>query len=318
MDFKKYMHFIISLSLGFLLILVVILVNFITTGYSKTALNNENNPLSSNKTIPTIMSIETIPVNIITTIEEDSTTVLEESSKVVDGSFSTNSKGFIKMDAVTARNYMYDGNYEGEKIVFLTFDDGPSYNATPAILDILKENDVPATFFYYTLGNLSDKEDVIRRTIDEGHSIGLHTNSHDYSEIYPKDGADPDAIIEDLTECIAKIREVVPEFDTSLYRFPGGSFGGWTNMKTAKEAVSYWGVEYIDWNTSTGDALPNNDDFSPQGLLEYLHNQTEIIDNKDLLVVLMHDADWQDHSVPALQGVIDYYKERGYSFGVLE
>lgn len=219
--------------------------------------------------------------------------------------------------AARIKDFVYGEEEPPEKLVFLTFDDGPSYNVTPKVLDILKENGVHATFFYYTKGDLTDKKDIIERTLAEGNSIGLHSNSHIYENLYPNGTADIDYILEDLRVAIDKIRAVIPGFDTSVYRFPGGSIS-WDGMKEAKRAVREWGVEPIDWNTMTGDADVANDDKSPEGIIAFMDNINSADPDRMVYVVLMHDPDWNDVTVDSLQSVIDYYKERGFTFGVIK
>lgn len=267
-------------------------------------------------TTPTSTSV---PVPEIKTVEND-TKAGKPMEEVKDGYF---------YDTETVRKWLDEGkkaaNYpKDEKIVFLTFDDGPSTKVTPEVLDVLKKNDVPATFFYFTQGDLSSRADIVKRTKEEGHSIAIHTASHDYEELYPGRVPDVDSVVSDMEQAKDNVRAILgDDFDTHVYRFPGGAMS-WRGSKEAKKALKKTknalkeaGVEYLDWNTMTGDSDLNNKDKSPKGLVKFLIKQTKSADGY-IMVVLMHDANHSVNTPKALQGVIDYYKQEGYTFGALK
>lgn len=231
-------------------------------------------------------------------------------------------------DTATVRDWIKRGEkadyFPDKKLVFLTFDDGPSGKVTPQVLDVLKKNDVHATFFYYTYGDVSSRADLVQRTADEGHAIAIHTASHDYKKLYPKRKPNVDAIVKDAQRATKNIQDILgADWKPSVYRFPGGSFS-WTGTKTAKQgmnnakaALSDIGLEYIDWNALSGDSDLNNKDKSPEGLVKYTIKTTKQAPGY-IIVLLMHDAGHLPNSPKALQGIIDYYKENGYEFGVLK
>lgn len=231
-------------------------------------------------------------------------------------------------DTATVRDWITRGKkadyYPDKKLVFLTFDDGPSGKVTPKVLDVLKKNNVHATFFYYTYGDLSNKADLVRRTADEGHTIAIHTASHDYKKLYPKRKANVEAVVKDAQRATKNVQDILgTDWQPSVYRFPGGSFS-WTGTKTArqamnatKDALSDIGLEYIDWNALSGDSDLNNKDKSADGLVKYAIKTTKQAPGY-IIVLLMHDAGHLPNSPKALQGIIDYYKENGYEFGVLK
>ena len=141
---------------------------------------------------------------------------------------------------------------DDKKVVYLTFDDGPSEN-TKRILDILAQYNAKATFFI--TGANEDCRPYIKEAYEAGHTIGLHTYTHDYDKVYESD----EAYFDDLE----KIGEVAKEqigFVPCFIRFPGGS----SNMVSAKynkgimsrlvEAVQEKGYQYYDWNLDSGDA----------------------------------------------------------------
>lgn len=231
-------------------------------------------------------------------------------------------------DTATVRNWMRlaskAAHYPEQKLVFLTFDDGPSSKVTPKILDVLKKNQVHATFFYYTHGDLSSRAAVVRRTAAEGHAIAIHTNSHKYNILYPNRKANVEAIVKDAEKATGYIQAILgDDWKPSVYRFPGGSFS-WTAtassktaMANAKSALSDMGLEYIDWNALSGDSDNNNKDKSPSGLLKYTIKTTKNAYGH-VIVLLMHDANHVPNTPKALQGIIDYYKKNGYEFGILK
>lgn len=231
-------------------------------------------------------------------------------------------------DTATVRDWMWNNEaadyYPDQKLVFLTFDDGPSTNITPKILDVLEENNVQGTFFYYTNGDLSGRAELIRRTVANGNAIAIHTNSHNYSLLYPKRRANVEAVLEDARLALAKIKAILGEsWTTGVYRFPGGSFS-WTGSKSArsamtetKRALSAMGLEYLDWNALSGDSDLNNKDKSADGLVKYAIKTTRNATGH-VIVLLMHDAGHITNGPKALQGIIDYYKAEGYEFGILK
>lgn len=320
---------------------IMLVVGLIFLIKAISGLNNENSlakqeveePKSTDKSIPqsnskmSTIAIATKPSNKIKTNSEsnDTTNSVSNSSKSVVESTSFDkpkkenkeTDGVITMKASLINEYMWGEKKSDRKIVFLTFDDGPSLKSTPKILDVLNKYNVKGTFFYYTMGDLKDRKDIIDKTIKEGHSIGLHSNSHKYSELYPGGTADIKAILDDYRKCIDKIRAVHPGFDTDFCRLPGGAMS-WNGMKKATKVLKQWGVDNIDWNTMTGDADNSNKDKSPEGLVAYMDKTVNALSDKSIVVVLMHDADWVEHTPKALPQVIEYFKSRDYEFGIIK
>ena len=197
--------------------------------------------------------------------------------------------------------------YSDEKVAYLTFDDGPSKNITPYILDILKQENIPATFF--VLGSRVELyPDILRREYEEGHYIANHSYSHQYSQIYRS----KDTVFEEYIKCENSIRNALgnQEFNTYLFRFPGGSSGGkYAGVKSeAKELLHTYGVNFTNWNCLTGDAEGKT---TPEALLEYLKITMQ---DDGTLIVLMHDASDKTYTLEALPSVIAYLKEQGYTF----
>lgn len=196
---------------------------------------------------------------------------------------------------------------EDRKIVYLTFDDGPSNNITPQILDILKEYDVKATFF--VIGNLAEKyPELIKRMYDEGHAIGNHTYSHNYKHVYKN----TTNFIKELNTTQKVFKNILGEgYETKLVRFPGGSFG--SKRAPFREAVVNNGYAYYDWNSLNGDAEGQN--ISKNRLIERFKNTSN---GQKKLVVLMHDMGTKKTTVEALPEMIGHLQQNGYEFDILK
>lgn len=196
----------------------------------------------------------------------------------------------------------------GKKIAYLTFDDGPSENSTPQILDILKKNNINATFFL--IGNLAEKHpDMVKREAEEGNKIGIHTYSHDYKILYEN----PEALMDDINKEQTVIKGILGEdFETHLFRFPGGSAGRGTKFNEFKEAVTKDGYTYIDWNALNGDAEKSRPtkDYILERIKKTVYDQPK-------LVVLMHDSSAKKITADNLQEIIDFLKSKGYEFDTL-
>ncbi len=191
---------------------------------------------------------------------------------------------------------------EPQKCVYLTFDDGPSDKVTPKILDVLKEENVKATFFI--VGRLAERRKyLIEREFNEGHTVAVHSYSHVYKDIY----SSVESLLADIDRCNELIHEVTGEYAT-VYRFPGGSFG--LNQDLIN-AVTAHGMRYVDWNASMRDAEIYN--ATPDDLVKAAINTPA---NRDHIVMLAHDTTDKTVTAQALQSVIKYYKNKGYAFEV--
>lgn len=196
-------------------------------------------------------------------------------------------------------------NKEGKKkIAYLTFDDGPSYKITPQILDILKENNIKATFF--VIGSMAEENpSLLKREKAEGHVIANHTYSHDYNKIY----SSTSNFIKDLNKGDAVVTSIIGQHDSKLIRFPGGSFG-----RTAyKQAVTNAGYHYVDWNALNGDAEAPH--VSKEKLVARFK---ETAAGQNTLYILMHDAPGKQSTVQALPEIIEYLRAEGYEFRTLQ
>lgn len=193
------------------------------------------------------------------------------------------------------------------KKAFLTFDDGPSQN-TNDILNILKDNNIKATFF--VLGNqVQFFPETTNRIYNEGHFIANHGYSHKYSSIYQS----PEEVLNEYNQCNQIVANTikVPEYNSHLFRFPGGSIGGkYAQMKSqAIPLLEQNNILYVDWNSLTGDSEKVNP------TEEYLMNNLQkTSEGKNNLVILMHDSQTKKITVDFLPKVIEYLNQQGYEF----
>ena len=195
-------------------------------------------------------------------------------------------------------------NYS-DRVIYLTFDDGPSYSITSKLLDILKEENVKATFFVI---NHSDSLNyLIKREYDEGHTVALHSYTHDYKTIY----ASSDAYFNDLTAISNKVKNIIG-VSSNIIRFPGGSSNTISSfnpgiMTSLTNEVINKGYIYFDWNISSGDAggAYNSSDV--------YYNVINNLTSKNN-IVLLHDFESNYKTLNAIRDIIRYAKSMGYTF----
>lgn len=196
----------------------------------------------------------------------------------------------------------------GSGIIYLTFDDGPSgTGSTRKILDILKEENVKATFFVTGVGNY----DLLREEYNDGHAIALHTNTHEYSYVY----SSVDNYFNDLYAVENKVYNAIG-IKPKIIRFPGGSNNTVSNrycqgiMNILVKEVVNRGYNYFDWNVSSGDA-------GGCTTSSCVYNTTiNGLSKSKNNVVLMHDI--KMFTANALKDIIQYAKANGYTFKVID
>ena len=179
--------------------------------------------------------------------------------------------------------------------VYLTFDDGPSIY-TNDILDILDSYNVKATFFVVGKEG-TNAEEALQRIVDEGHTLGMHSYSHKYKELYES--------MDSFTQDFARIRDYIYQatgVESVCYRFPGGSSNTVSeiDMHDFIDYLDSQGVEYYDWNVSSGDG--GSMKLSTDTLLE---NCTRDIDTRDTSIILLHDSAEKPTTVEALPDIIE-------------
>ena len=193
--------------------------------------------------------------------------------------------------------------------IYLTFDDGPSPKITSQVLDILKENNIKATFFIvdYQIGSYN--EELIIRAFNEGHTIGLHGTSHTYSKIY----SSLDSLIKNFETLQEKVYTSTG-YRPNIIRFPGGTSNTISRLYCEgimTEATEYFDTTdfvYFDWNVDSQDAGGTK---TADGVFK---NVTSGIKPGRNNIILMHDSGDKTHTAEALQSIIDWGISEGYEF----
>lgn len=179
--------------------------------------------------------------------------------------------------------------------VYLTFDDGPSEN-TEAILDILAKYGVKATFFVVGMED-EESQELYRRIVEEGHTLGMHSYSNRYSVIYQSE----EAFQTDYQKLKDYLYEVTG-VECKYYRFPGGSSNQISNvpMNNLIQFLNEKGTVYFDWNVSAGDAAS-----AAYTADEIVENVTADVVKYKTSVVLLHDAEDKSTTVEAIGPLIE-------------
>lgn len=198
----------------------------------------------------------------------------------------------------------YKAANTGPKICYLTFDDGPSDN-TLKILNSLKAGNAKATFFVVGTAKLS----YIKNINAEGHSIGLHTDTHEWS-IYKTEAT----YFADLISLKGKIKNIIGK-EVNIIRFPGGSSNKVSAnynkgiMTRLTKSVLQKGFSYFDWNVDSLDASGNR--VAVNKMLDNIKKESK---NKKEICLLMHDTSSKNTTVEALPYIISYLRSQGFRF----
>lgn len=201
----------------------------------------------------------------------------------------------------------YNPGSISNKTIYLTFDDGPGAH-TARLLDILKAYNVKATFF--VTGYNNNYNDLLKREKEEGHTIGLHSYTHNYGLIY----SSIDAYMEDLLNIQKKVKDYTG-IESKIIRFPGGSSNTISRkyrthiMSDLTSKVESLGFRYFDWTIASGDAGETKDSN------KIVSNVTKSISENGANVVLMHDI--KPYTVDAVERIIAFGLSNGYTFAPL-
>ena len=191
------------------------------------------------------------------------------------------------------------------KVIYLTFDDGPGAY-TEELLAVLAKYNVKATFFVVD----SDYNHLMSKIVEAGHSIGIHTTTHQYSEIY----SSAEAYLKDLYN-IQRIVEEQTGVKTTLMRFPGGSSNTVSSitpgiMTQLTKQIQDLGFQYFDWNVDSGDTGGTKDTD------QVYENVISGVQRQNISIVLQHDI--KGFSVEAVERIIQWGQKNGYTFLALE
>lgn len=251
--------------------------------------------------------------------DQRSRAVLERTFQSLTTAAATSTTGVAPANTVKgdARSLLFgvDPNHKewnltpsDQKTVYLTIDDGPSEN-TEAILDILDRYGCKATFF--VVGHNESFYPYIGEAYRRGHTIGMHTFSHDYGLVYGSE----ENYFSDLDAISSVVREQIG-YVPAFIRFPGGSSNQVSEdyspgiMARLIEEVANRGFQYYDWNASVGDGS----DHSAEELISYATAPTDATN----VMLLCHDAAAKKTTVEALPAIIEHYQALGYEFDAID
>ena len=258
----------------------------------------------------------------------DNLSLYEEAGYVATDNYDGDLTGSVQTGRinVSKKEYMIDyfvkdssGNFtvvtrtvkEKNGVVYLTFDDGPSVDITPQILDTLKEYDVKATFFVVGFSG-KEKENLIKRMYDEGHVIAYHGYSHDYGTIYKSF----ETVMDNFIKIENEVLSITGGESTKIIRFPGGSSNTISKkycngvMTESVIKMTEAGYVYFDWNVDSMDAGgAKNSDEVYQNVVMHLSSGNN--------VVLMHDFSGNQKTVNALSRIIEFCINNNYELKVL-
>lgn len=194
-----------------------------------------------------------------------------------------------------------------EKVAYLTFDDGPSPAVTPLILDLLKQENIKATFF--VLGDrVTANPELVKRAYDEGHYIANHGKTHIYSQIY----TNSQTVLDEYNFTNQAIRNAIGDqnYNSRVFRFPGGYAGGIYSeiKKEARVVLNNNGIASLDWNALSKDSE------GAKTKEQLLQNVITTVGQKNCVVILMHDANNKILTYETLPDVINYLRQNGYTF----
>ncbi|KHD35651.1 xylanase deacetylase [Clostridium acetobutylicum] len=199
-------------------------------------------------------------------------------------------------------------NTKTEKTAYLTFDDGPSSNVTPYILDTLKTYDVKATFFVTGKNSIINKL-TLSKEAQSGNSIGIKSFDNNITKIY----SSPTEYINDINECRDILRAILGDgkFNMKLIRFPGGST---MVSKNFKKSIKKAGYNFVDWDIDSKDALRTKQKL-PNDIVNSVKSSYK---NNDKIIILMHDSSSNEATLQALPEIIQFLKSQNYVFKTLK
>ncbi|MDM8312512.1 MULTISPECIES: polysaccharide deacetylase family protein [Clostridium] len=209
---------------------------------------------------------------------------------------------------------------DGKRIVFLTFDDGPSLKNTPKILDVLDKNSIKGTFFLIgkTVDQGGEYAEIVRRMHKEGHAICSHGYTHSGKNLYPNGVVNVDHLLKEIDDTDNAISKALGfDYKCKMFRFPYGEvtriYKHDRNINKAIDILGEHGITSIDWNSLTEDAVGNKK--SKQQLMNNLKKTSK---GKDKIVVLLHDSEDREDTANMIQDIINYFRSQGYSFGAFD
>lgn len=199
-------------------------------------------------------------------------------------------------------------NDEYKNTIYLTFDDGPSNTVTSLLLDLLKEYNIKVTFF--VINKSSNLDYLISRAHNEGHTIGVHSYSHDYHYIYESESN----FFYDINMMTSKVKSLT-DYSSKIIRFPGGSsntvskFNPYIMTRLVND-INDKQIKYFDWNIDSKDTTNIDSE-------TIYYNVINNLDKNKMNVVLMHDYENNEKIINSVRMIIEYGIKNGYKFDKL-
>jgi len=199
------------------------------------------------------------------------------------------------------------GNARGsEKIAYLTFDDGPSRGITCAILDILRDENIIATFFILPT---EDNDDIFQRILDEGHELANHSYTHIYSTLYESN-------LSSFRNDVSRAGTFISErfgYTMTGFRFPGGSMQVSGNALTTRiDTIRELGYRHYDWHVDPQDWRRN------KSAADITKDVLDYTSGREHVIILLHDYVYSHNTVEALPGIIAGLRNQGYDFDMVK
>lgn len=243
-------------------------------------------------------------VEVVTTTIEETTESTTEETTIVTNFDSPLNNEYTDM---YVERIPFNQDIAGDKVVYLTFDDGPCEN-TSQLLDLLDQYNIKVTFFV-TAQYLKDDEllQSLKQICERGHVVAVHTYSHDYDKIY----SSVKNYLDDYQKMDSIILQATGE-RSHVFRFPGGSNAKFSNgiRKDLLTEMNARGFVYHDWNSYDGGC----DNYSIDGMISKAVREASAHDKS---VLLMHDTKSQDFIFQTLPSIITQLKDLGYRFDTL-
>lgn len=231
-----------------------------------------------------------------------------QQKKIEDGTKEMKKVMMVSQSEQEALDENQNYKQQQQKTAYLTFDDGPS-KVTKEVLQTLKENNIHATFFLIGSQINDDTKDIVQQLVEDGHTIGIHTYSHEGKAIYKS----KKAYLEDFHKAADTIKEFTG-LEPRIFRFPWGSVNKYlgSSAKGIIEELESEGYTYFDWNVSAEDSVgkPTADSILRNINKDYVKYKQPII--------LMHDSSINQLSAKMLPKIIKSIKESGYGFDTLD
>ncbi|MBL4932744.1 polysaccharide deacetylase family protein [Clostridium paridis] len=300
-------------TLFFKLLVSTVIVSSLSAIIFYKVLNSRSETIKTsaigNKQQKVISAIDAEKDNQVPNITEEDKQHVEDISKEKEGS-----------NVIGVHNMLINHTnlHKDRKVAYLTFDDGPSTTVTPKILDILKQNNIKATFF--VLGELIDKSEgskkMLKRIVEEGNSIGNHTYTHKFNVLYPRGVVDTDAFMQEIDRTNNSINSILGEkYIPKAIRYPGGHMS-WKGEDEVDNQLLSKGFYYIDWNCIIGDAESKKK--TKDGLFKKFKDTQNLVKKDNDLVILMHDSYGKEETANVLPEIIDDLRREGYQFDTIK